>query len=358
VNHGVQTDFTPGVVVGGMALSFIVCCAVIWVALRIAVRVGLVDRPSSRKKHAGDVPLVGGIAIYITAVLGFAITGQSLSTTYLLLGALPLVLLGVMDDLVEINNRIKLAVQIVVTLAVVHYSGVVLLDLGNLLGNGELVFGTTFGTLFTVFCVIGVVNAVNMSDGVDGVAGALACTTLLVLAGFSASVGDSTVFGVAILFAGTLVAYLFFNLGLCGRQNKVFLGDAGSMLIGLVMALLLVRLTQGQFRAFSPAVAGWLLGVPLLDTVAVILRRTLRGVSPFTAGRDHFHHKLLDAGFSSRSTLLILFSIHACMLCVGIVAHFQDTSAALLFWAFVILTLVHMLGIRRLSRLRPDWVVG
>ena len=148
---------------------------------------------------------------------------------------------------------------------------------------------------------------------------------------------------------GILVGYLLFNLGVFGSQRRIFLGDSGSMLVGLVLLVLVISLSQKESPVITPTSAGWLLGLPLLDTVSVMMRRVFEKRSPFSAGRDHFHHYLQDVGLSRIAVLSVLLSIQVLMVAVGVVANFSMLPQAVFFWGFVAVTIGQFAFVFKLS---------
>ena len=141
-----------------------------------------------------------------------------------------------------------------------------------------------------------------------------------------------------IFAVGAIAGFLIFNLGIIGKKRWVFLGDHGSNLLGFLTAMAMIGASQDLVFDFSPVTALWLIAVPLLDCIGLILKRLLRGVGPFTADRDHLHHKLMDKGYSAKTTLIIILfiSIFASFLGVVLQEMFSDTIS---FYCFIIFSL-------------------
>jgi UDP-GlcNAc:undecaprenyl-phosphate GlcNAc-1-phosphate transferase len=283
----------------------------------ISIRVGLTDHPSDRKHHDGQVPLCGGIAIFIASVSVWLCSASLMTPakiSFFIAGFLLLVL-GLLDDLWDISSRWRLIFQTCAALLLVFVGHISLGYFGDLLGTGHgLNLNGAWATFATVFCVVGVINAVNMIDGLDGLAGGLTLIALIWFGLIAADIGEHSIVSIILLFTGAIAGFLVFNMRYPGHgKASVFMGDAGSTLLGLLLAFLAIRLTQPSGNSethLSPINAVWVLGLPMLDTLSLMLLRILRGHSPFAADRDHLHHIILRAGFSVEQTvwILLLFS--------------------------------------------------
>ncbi|VAX10728.1 Undecaprenyl-phosphate alpha-N-acetylglucosaminyl 1-phosphate transferase [hydrothermal vent metagenome] len=312
----------------------------------MAKRIGLVDEPDHRKHHEGTVPLIGGVAMLIGLMVGACFI-ERLYTEWLgfLTGAMLLVVVGVLDDLYELKTAYRFAIQIIAVLLVCLWDGVVIDNLGNLLGFGDITLGS-LSIPFTIFAVVGVINAVNMSDGLDGLAGGFMLVVLIAIGVFDAIAGGSSVGLVSWLLAGVVVAFLRYNIPVTQLINKrVFMGDAGSMFLGFTVAWLLIRLSQVPDSLFDPVMALWLMALPLMDTIAIIIRRVNKGSSPFLPDREHFHHIILLAGYSVRQTVFMLLSLAIAMVAIGAIAWFLGVPEPLFFYAFLTLFALYYWGI-------------
>ncbi len=312
---------------------------------RFAAPLGLLDHPTDRKHHVGSVPLVGGLAIFLGVLAGALSYGRFHDFATLLLGTSALlVLLGALDDRFNLSVRIRLLVQTIAILTVIASSGVYIHSLGHLFGHEvELGWG---GIPLTLVAVIGLLNAFNMMDGIDGLAGGLALVAIAALVTFA---GATPLRGTLVLMALLAVAtlpYLAANLGLAGR--KVFMGDAGSMVLGYLLAWTLIRLSQQPGSHLSPVDVLWCVAVPVLDTFAVMYRRLRQGQSPFKPDRGHIHHILLRAGLSPRATLLVLIALAGCIAFVGTVARSLGTGAGSNLTAFLAFTVVYIVMVTRI----------
>lgn len=272
----------------------------------LAPQLGLMDLPQGHKTHSGDVPVVGGLAMYIGLALCLPLTPLPGQTVIALLSACGLlVVMGALDDRSHLPVWARFAVQISAVLIMIHWGGVVLTDLGQLVSQETFTLGR-WSVPMTVVATVGVINSMNMADGLDGLASTLALVTCSIV-GVLAYASHPYAATLALLACSILIAFLAFNAPLPGLdpRARMFMGDAGSMMLGLLVAWLLIGLSQGAERVFPPVTALWLFALPLLDTLSVMLRRILRKRSPFAPDREHLHHVLIVAGYSPQEVVVI-----------------------------------------------------
>lgn len=316
------------------ALAAGVSVVALAVLVRLAEPLGLVDRPNSRKLHVGHVPLVGGLSVFIGVLAGALWLGGFSRFVHVLLGtSAALALLGALDDRYDLSVRSRLLVQTAAILTVIATTGVYIHSLGHIFGH-ELTLGWV-GIPFTVIAVIGLLNAFNMMDGIDGLAGGLSLVTIGTILLYSNATQVQGPATLMLLMGGALLPYLALNLGLVGR--KIFLGDAGSMVLGYLFAWTLIDLSQATPRHLSPIDVLWCVALPVLDTLAVMYRRLRQGKSPFKPDRGHIHHIIMGSGLGTRRTLICLIALAATLAFFGSVIRMFGTETNLLvFGALVI----------------------
>jgi len=315
------------------------CVSALAIAIlyRFAESWGLVDRPDERKHHVGHIPLIGGLAAFIGVLVGAVVDGQAhLFTSTLLATAAVLAVVGALDDRFDLSVRTRLLVQTAAVLTMVAVTGVHIHTLGHLFGK-EFELGL-FGIPLTVIAVIGLLNAFNMMDGIDGLAGTLALVSIGAIIMYQGQPQWPGVI-VLVLLAGALVPYLAVNLGLVGK--KIFLGDAGSMVVGYILAWTLIHLSQSvPDNELSTIDVLWCVGLPVLDTLAVMVRRIREGKSPFKPDRGHIHHMMLAAGLGPRTTLVALVMLAIVLALTGMLTHSLAPGSNLL--AFGALTVIYV----------------
>ena len=233
----------------------------------------------------------------------------------LICGALIIVIMTI-DDLYSIRASLRLFFQSIIAITMIVLSGETISNLGNLLGYGDIIMSKPISIIFTVFCTVGIMNAFNMSDGLNGICASFGLIPLIFI-GFSGPVHYGT-----IILMGVLLGFLAYNLGWLGKKRRAFLGDSGSNSIGFAVAVLCIYYSQGYSASgyiINPVTSLWLVAIPLLDCLGVIISRAIKGVMPFRPGRDHFHHKLLDLGFSPRQILLIFIFLSITLCSIGFI---------------------------------------
>lgn len=252
-----------------------------------------------------------------------------------------LVLMGVLDDRFSLSYIFRLLLQIITALCMVYVGQIGIESIGNITGYGPVVIGGTFSIVFTVVCTVGVINSINMIDGVDGLAGVIISITLMPLAYFAWRVGDTKSVMLMASFLAALAVFLYFNSRFFRPRAVIFMGDAGSMLFGLLLVWYFIRLTQGDNPPLSPVAAGWIFGLPLVDTISVLVGRILDKQSPLKPDRNHFHHRLMSVGLSANHTVLLMGFFQCGFVVVGIICNEIPKLEPLLFWLFTIIVVMH-----------------
>jgi UDP-GlcNAc:undecaprenyl-phosphate GlcNAc-1-phosphate transferase len=306
----------------------------VWLFARLAPSLGLLDIPGGRKTHRRAVPLVGGLAIFVALLVAAWIVGIAASAAYFLFALSIVIAAGCWDDVTEISPRLKFAIQIVASAIMIWGAGVQLHGVGDLLGWKPIGLWI-FSIPLTIFAIVGVVNSINMMDGLDGLGGSIALVAFAWYAAVAASSGLDVQFNTALIFCGAIAGFLLFNLRFPWQPSaKVFLGDAGSLMIGFALGWFAIDLTQGDGRTFPPIAALWVLLLPLADCVSLMSRRLRARKSPFVADSHHIHHYLLSRGLSNGQTLGVLVTLSALFGAIGFFGWKLGIPDAALFWPF------------------------
>ena len=302
-----------------VSVTFFVSLLAIKVINPIAVKTGLVDLPCARKAHEGHIPLIGGIAIYLSVLITSVLFIKYSRDLNLYLVASALVLfLGALDDRYQLSVRVRLVAQVLVASLVIFGTEIYLHSLGYILGSIELKLGV-LGVLLTIIAIIAGINAINMIDGMDGLAGALSLVAFAALAFLLSRVTNAWSLLPA-LFIAALLGYLVFNLKLHSSFSKIFMGDSGNMLIGLTLIWLMVIGVELEDPALRPVTALYIIAVPLIDMANVIIRRIKSGQSPFLADRQHLHHLLEACGLSHKRSLIVISVAASILAIIGCLA--------------------------------------
>jgi len=314
----------------------------------IAIYFNLVDIPAGRKQHVGHIPLIGGLSIYV-GVLVAILTVYPIHDKlfYLLISSSLILVAGLVDDLKQLGVWVRILIQAIACVIMIKGAGIYVESLGDLFGMGVIHLGQ-WGIPFTVISVIGLVNAINMSDGIDGLTGSLALVATLGVFVFESISGNYRLFDFLLVMSVALVPYLLTNLSVVIKR-KIFLGDAGSMFIGFILAWVLIELSQGStagsINAIEPINVLWCVALPVIDTFVVIIKRLRAGRSPFHPDRSHFHHMLQDLGLGARQTLLVMIFIALVLVTLGGLAQlfWPQASAGL----FILVVVAYIYWVRR-----------
>jgi len=317
----------------------------------VAIEVGLVDKPNERKQHAGHIPLIGGISIFMAVLAASLIwLPNTLELRMYLIASAMMVFIGALDDKFDLRVRVRIVGQIIIASLMIYGVGGYISNVGNLFGFGDVTLGP-MGILFTYVAIIVVINAYNMIDGIDGLIGSLSINTFTSIGILFIMSGQTDYLSYPLILATATVPYLMFNLGvfekLLGKDTKkIFMGDAGSMFVGLSVIWLLTMGTQGEQASFKPVTALWICAIPLMDMLAIVFRRYKNGKSPFKPDRDHLHHILQRIGFSSRQTLVIISAVAATMSGIGLAGEYFNIPEMVMLLGFLVTFILYTLTIR------------
>ena len=301
-----------------------------------------VDSPDGiKKQHEMAVPISGGLSfglsyylfIFICILIfyidinnflniqlsidGYGADFPFFAFLILLLLSLVLLIICLIDDLISLPIWVRLFTQISCSVLFIQLGGVSLINLGSLLGGGEIILQESLAFIFTIFCIVGVTNAFNWIDGIDGF---FSSQVLIAMIGMMILSGRISVIHIAFLSA--ILPYIVMNLGLLGDKFKVFIGDHGAMMIGFLIAgslVLLSQATEGIYvDGIRPVDALWCIGLVLLNAFRVIWKRLIKKTSVFSSDREHIHHYFLDLGYSSGKTFIIVSSIGLIIFSLGV----------------------------------------
>lgn len=318
----------------------------------LAMRIGLVDVPNERKLHNGNIPLVGGIAVFCGFLFSVLALDMPVASWKPLFSAAALLLIvGTLDDFKEINIRERFLAQIGAVLLIALWGGIRVDSLGDLLGFGVIEMGL-FSLPFTVFGAVGAMNAFNMIDGMDGLAGGLLLLLLGILASLLWHDGHAVDLHLVLIVCSCVLAFLLFNFRFSNQGKAfVFLGNSGSMFLGILVTYLLIKYSREPYGLFRPVTALWLFAIPLMDAVSIIIRRIAEGGSPFDSDRKHLHHVLQDSGLSIRRSAVFIFLLQLSCSSIGLGGVYYGVPDSLMFYGFMMLFGVYYLAVPRVWRM-------
>lgn len=310
----------------GLLTSFVIVLISTPVLIKVAKIKHLVDEPGeARKVHHRSIPTLGGIMIFAGTIISYALWFPSASPEqfginynvlsaledfkYLVASMFILFFMGLKDDIIGLSPTKKLFIHIIVAFILVIFADIRITNFWGLFEMNEIPYSAS--VVISIFTYIVIVNAVNLIDGVDGLAAGVGTIAAISFAYWYYMTEDMPLALLAVALAGSLLGFLVFNF----NPAKIFMGDSGSLIIGVVLYVLTInmiefderRLPQSLLGVSKPVFAMAILCYPLIDTLRVFILRILKGRSPFSADKNHIHHKLLSFGFSHKKTVIILY---------------------------------------------------
>jgi UDP-GlcNAc:undecaprenyl-phosphate GlcNAc-1-phosphate transferase len=301
-------------------IAFGISFAAAPLVMMLANNSGAVALPGGRHIHTKPTPKFGGIAIALSVFVlsPFIIPVNRVIGSYIAASAIML-LLGVIDDIRGINWKIKLILSIIATSIIMFGTGIWIESLGNLFGFGEVHLGY-WGIPFTFFAVFGVINAVNLTDGLNGLACGVSSIAFLSFAVFASMSGNETVFYLSLINLGATLGLFRYNY----PRARIFMGDSGSMFLGFSLAVQAILLTQGREAVIRPMVPVIILGIPIFDTVRVLILRIINRKHPFRADKTHLHHLMMRSGIHPNHVVKVIWILSALMSVLAFVLYRID----------------------------------
>ena len=300
---------------------------------KLALRLGAIDVPDARKIHAYPIPRMGGLAIFLSFFISlFFLETFSEKTIAFFAGSLVLIILGIFDDVLSLNPKIKLLGQIAAAMIPVAY-GIKVNYVTNPFG-GKILLGDA-SYLLTIFWIVAIINAINLIDGLDGLAAGTAAISAVFIGISSLTRGHEFVFYAAIALGGASLAFLKYNL----NPATIFLGDTGSMFLGYTLALLSVMGTAKSPTVISIIIPVLVMAIPIFYTLFAIVRRFFAGRPIFKPDKEHIHHRFLDLGYSPRKTVLIIYTINIILGLLALYVKLLTFIQALVFVGLIVFLL-------------------
>jgi UDP-GlcNAc:undecaprenyl-phosphate/decaprenyl-phosphate GlcNAc-1-phosphate transferase len=340
--------------IGPAAASFSLCLLAMFALRPVAIAVNLIDRPGGRKTHVGEVPVVGGLAMLLGIMLGMGLTPLPGHTTSTLLAASAmLVTIGLIDDRFDLSPWMRLPAQLAAAVLLMLGTEAVISAIGSPWSAHDLYLEGWWSYVFTILTTIAAINAFNMLDGMDGLAGAMALVAFIAIAYLAYEAGLPVALSASIVFTGAVLAFLVSNIpfGL-NDEIRCFMGDSGSTLLGFLVVWLCINVSQSPVPAAEPVTLLWVVALPLYELFWTVLRRTLRGISPFKPDNGHFHHRLFRAGFGVRPTFVILVALAIVLALFGVLI---DRLGIADRWSFALLVAFGVLVVRLMHRAERLW---
>ncbi|QKS72380.1 undecaprenyl/decaprenyl-phosphate alpha-N-acetylglucosaminyl 1-phosphate transferase [Paenalkalicoccus suaedae] len=319
-------------------LCFITALLITPLVKRFAIKIGATDKPNYRKVHQRIMPRLGGLAIYISFMVGMLVTMPDSPYTWpIMIGGTIIVITGFLDDIFELSAKVKLLGQILA--ATVAIVGGVYVEFINLPFDGILQLGM-FGIPLTLLWIVGVTNAINLIDGLDGLAAGVSSIVLLTITTIAIMDGNMFIVALASILLASTIGFLYYNF----HPAKIFMGDTGSLFLGYMISVISL-LGFKSVTLFSLLIPIVILAVPISDTLFAIVRRKVNRQPLSAPDKSHLHHCFLRLGYSHRSSVLMIYGISA----------FFALSAVLLtqstLWGALIITLLVLFAVELMVEL-------
>jgi UDP-GlcNAc:undecaprenyl-phosphate/decaprenyl-phosphate GlcNAc-1-phosphate transferase len=331
-------------------LAMVVTMAGLPVLGRLAAKWSIVDRPDARKVHSAQIARIGGVAMAVgVLVAAFIAIPLDSRERHFLFAASVLVAFGVLDDRFDLDYRIKLIGQLLAA-AIAVIGGDIQIHWITL--DDRVMLPPWISVPMTMFFLVSITNAINLADGLDGLAGGTTFLCLGALAMLAYSGGEVGCAALSLTFAGAVLGFLRFNT----HPASVFMGDAGSQLLGFAVGVLSIGATQSGSTAVSAATPILLLALPILDTLSVMVQRISEGRSPFRPDRNHIHHKLLKLGFDHHEAVMVIYIIQANLFILAYLLRFESDLLILsvVCALFIATILIFQIAARRGWRFRAQ----
>ena len=349
-------------------ISIVIAAYAIPGVLYISVKKNLLDMPNERKRHSGTCSRLGGVAflpaIFLSATLPISIFSlydvtllEYITPTFILtlVSSMLIYFIGVTDDIIEVRYYKKFIFQIIVSIIIV-LSGNYIDNLYGLLGIYDIPIW--IGIPLTIFILVFIINSVNLIDGIDGLASGLCSVAFVIFGILFILKGDVVNAILSVVSLGTLLPFFFYNVfGISGKKYKIFMGDGGALMIGLLLASLAISLFKGNaivaggegtsfyvIAAISPLI------IPCFDVFRVVLRRYKDHKPLFLPDTNHIHHKFIALGFSHHIVMMIIIGISACFTIFNIITSKYLNINVIIFFDILIWTTMHIILTRRIKK--------
>ncbi|MBE6141187.1 MAG: undecaprenyl/decaprenyl-phosphate alpha-N-acetylglucosaminyl 1-phosphate transferase [Firmicutes bacterium] len=317
-------------------VTFIVSLILVPFVKKIAIHVNAIDLPNERKVHKRPIARMGGLAIFLSFLLGYVLYGE-LNTTMLsiLIGGFLIILTGIVDDINPIKARYKFLVQIIAALIVVIYGQIYFVEVSFL--GLKFYFNKYISYLISSFFIVAITNAINLIDGLDGLAAGISSIyflTISIVAFILNRIGGLDII-LSLIMLGSTLGFLVYNF----PPAQIFMGDTGSLFLGFIISIIaLLGFKVTTFTSLIVPIA--ILAIPIFDTVLAILRRLIKHQNIGLADKDHFHHQLLKMKYSQIWSILIIYAIDILFAAISIFYVLGDNQIAIGIYVLLMILLL------------------
>ncbi|RDH81024.1 MAG: hypothetical protein DIZ80_12945 [endosymbiont of Galathealinum brachiosum] len=324
-------------------ISLVVTMILIPPVMKWADKIGAIDIPDARKVHTQAIPRVGGIAMVAGSVISILLLAElNQQLIAILVGFIVIWAFGLWDDKCDLNYKIKFLGQLLAVIIVVIWGDVVVRTFPFI--DEHLPY--YFAIPLTIFALVGITNAINLSDGLDGLAGGTSLITISIIALLAFDANSEIVVLISMAVAGSILGFLRHNT----YPAQLFMGDTGSQFLGFSLGVLVIILSQSVNSAMSPLIPLFILGLPILDTMAVMVQRLYERRSPFSPDKNHIHHKLLDIGFDQYEAVFVIYLLQSVLIAVAYFMLYESDAVLLLIYAITSFFVLGFFHYARISK--------
>lgn len=320
--------------------------------VRIAHLKEIVDVPNARKLQKTPIPILGGVCVFLGIIvgLGFTCIYEDCADLFVVVMAMTVMLYtGTGDDILGLSPRVRFLIEILTVLCLIGIGGYTLNDFHELWGIEQI--SAWVAVPLTVFAAVGIINAINLIDGVDGLSSGFCIMACIMFGSLFYLAGDTSMVILAAVSAGALVPFFFHNV--YGKTSKMFIGDGGTLVLGVIISVFVVRALQHETPCGFYVEQGMglvpftlaVLAVPVFDTLRVMTARILKGHSPFLPDKTHLHHLFISLGFSHAGTTVIILSLNTLVVLVWWAVYEAGASIDLQLYIVLALSLLITSGI-------------
>ena len=311
----------PSLILSILLPAIFALLGTLWVhpkVLKIAIMKNIVDNPDARKLQRNPVPAMGGVAVFFGIVIGICSSQMMLSNhnVFVLLAAMLIMLyIGTIDDILDLSPTTRFIIEILVVSWIMYTNSISINSLEGIWGLNELSAWVSYP--LTIFASVGIINAINLIDGVNGLSSGFCFIASVLFATMFYSVGDHAMAIIASSAAGAIIPFFFHNV--FGYKSRMFIGDGGTLLMGIMMSAFVISIIDKQSSCTIHSNTGMsmtafvlaVLAIPVFDTIRVMFSRILRGTSPFHPDRTHLHHLFINLGFSHAGTTISILTMNS-----------------------------------------------
>ncbi len=314
-------------IVGLAFLTLFISLIITPILIKVSLKFNATDKPNQRKVHKAPIPTLGGIAIYLSFLIGLCIL-QPINQYHIaiLCGGFVMVLVGCIDDLFDLSPKVKFIAQTGAACLVVFWGGLQV-EFINLPFGGQIEFGF-LSSVVTIIWIVGITNAINLIDGLDGLAGGVSAIALFTIAGMAVIMGNIYVATIALILFFSTVGFLRYNF----FPAKIFMGDTGALFLGYMIAVLAL-LGFKNVTIISFIIPIFILGVPISDTLIAMVRRYINKQPISSPDSSHLHHRLVKSGFTHKQTVLIIYTLSGMFSVAAILFSMTTVWGSLLIFA-------------------------